>query len=125
MVNEELGELDGKTIYCLVENLYYIDHNGHKIVIPKGFQHDLASVPRIPIIYTAWGDRSHREAVLHDFLYRYDSDPICTRIEADNHFKMAMISRKQPWRIYYPMYLGVRACGMFAFHKTPVDYKWI
>jgi hypothetical protein len=93
MINEELGEIDGKTIYRLVEPLWYTDHNGNGIVVPSDFQHDLASVPRIPIIYTAWGDRSHREAVLHDYLYRTDSEPVVTRAEADEHFKMAMISR--------------------------------
>ena len=125
MVNEELGEIDGKTIYSLKEDLYYTDHEGNSIVIPKGFQHDLASVPRLPLFYAAWGDRAHREAVLHDFLYRYDSNPICTRPEPDNHFKMAMISRHQSWRIYYPMYLGVRMFGMFAYHKLNVEHKFL
>jgi hypothetical protein len=122
MINEELGEVDGKTIYALKEALYYVTHEGKKIVIPEGFQHDLASVPRVPFIYEAWGSRSHRESILHDYLYRIDSEPIVSRAEADNHFKMAMISRHQPWRIYYPMYLGVRTCGMFAYHKKLVNH---
>ncbi len=125
MVNEEIGEVDGKTIYRLREDLYYVDHEGKLIVVPAGFQHDLASVPRVPIAYMAWGDKCHREAVLHDLLYRYDSVPICTRAEADNHFKMAMISRGQPWRVYYFMWLGVRCGGSSSYHKRSVKHEFI
>jgi hypothetical protein len=63
--------------------------------------------------------------VLHDYLYRTDSEPVVTRAEADEHFKMAMISRGQPWHIYYPMWLGVRICGGPAYHKHPVTYQFI
>jgi len=125
LANEELGETGGKTIYALKQALYYVTHEGKTIIIPEGFQHDLASAPRIPIVYETWGSRSHREAVLHDYLYRSDSEPVVSRLEADEHFKMAMISRKQPWRIYYPMYLGVRLCGYWAYHKLSVSHKFI
>lgn len=125
LINEEIGELNGKTIYSLRQALYYVTHEYETIVVPEGFQHDLASVPRIPLAYAAWGDRAHREAVLHDYLYRCNSNPVCTREEADYHFKMAMISRHQSWRIYYPMYLGVRMFGMFAYHKLNVEHKFL
>jgi hypothetical protein len=125
MVNEELGEVDGKTIYALRKALWYVAHTGITIIIQEGFQHDLASVPRIPIVYEAWGNRSHREAVLHDYLYRSDSAPVVERAEADEHFKMAMISRKQPWRVYHPMWLGVRLCGKWSYHKRTVNYCFI
>ena len=125
MVNEEIGEVDGKTIYRLVEDLHYIDHEGKLIVVPKGFQHDLASVPRVPIAYMMYGDRAHHESCLHDFLYRYDSNPICTREEADNHFKEAMISRGKSWGIYYFMHLGVRIGGSSSYHKRSVKHEFI
>jgi len=125
MVNEELGEYKGKTIYRLKENLYFRREDGSLILIPAGFQTDLASVPRLPFIYTAWGNRSHREAVLHDWLYRLDSDPLVSRLEADDYFRLAMISRHQPWRIYYPMFLGVRAFGWTAYHKLKVGHEFI
>ena len=122
---EELGEYKGKTIYRLTEQLYFQCADGSVICVPEDFQTDLASVPRIPFVYMAWGDRCHREAVLHDYLYRIDSAPIVSRADADNYFKIAMISRKQPWHIYYPMYLGVRAGGCFAYHKLKVSHEFI
>jgi len=119
---EEIGACNGSTIYRLLEDLVFQCEDGRQIVIPKGFQTDLASVPRVPIVFMLWGDRAHREAVLHDYLYRTNSVPLVARSEADNYFKLAMISRDQPWRIYYPMYLGVRAGGWSAYHKLPVGH---
>jgi len=118
---EELGEIDGKIIYRLLNDLVYQCENDHLIIIPTGFQTDLASVPRVPIIYMAWGDRAHREAVLHDYLYRTNSVPLVTRAEADGYFKQAMISRDQPWYIYHPMYAGVRLFGVASYHKRGVS----
>lgn len=115
-----IGELDGKPVVKLLSPLKY-----GPITVPEGFQTDVASVPRIPIIYMLWGDRAHREAVLHDYLYCIDSDPVMTRCEADSTFKEAMISRGQPWRIYYPMWLGVRAGGWQFYHKRKVTDKLI
>lgn len=123
MVNEELGECNGKTIYRLREDLIFVD-GLKRIIIPAGFQHDLASVPRVPIAYMAWGDKAHREACLHDYLYRIDSFPIVSRKEADNYFKMAMISRGQPFRIYWPMWMGVRLGGRFSYHKLMVRHEF-
>lgn len=122
---EELGQVDGRTIYSLLEELVFLRDNDHLIIIPKGFQTDLASVPRVPIAYMLWGDRAHREAVLHDYLYRTNSIPVVTRAEADEYFKIAMISRGQPWRIYYPMYLGVRLGGSSSYHKLPAGHKFL
>ena len=122
---KEIGELGGKTIYELTESLIYIRVNGQRIEVPLRFQTDLASVPRVPIVFMAWGDRAHREAVLHDYVYRYDSVPILLRPEADELFKEAMISREQPWYIYHPMYAGVRVGGGSAYHKYPVGHQFI
>lgn len=117
----DIGESDGKTVYRLLAPLSYGCHNGAVITAPEGFQTDLASVPRLPIIFSLWGDRAHREAVLHDYLYCMDSEPVLERSEADGLFKQAMMSRGQPWRIYYFMWLGVRAGGWQYFHKRKVN----
>jgi hypothetical protein len=123
--SEEIGEIDGKIIYRLFDDLLFRDEYGRITIIQKGFQTDLASVPRVPIVFMLWGDRAHREAVLHDYFYRTNSVPLVSRSEADNYFRLAMISRGQPWRIYYPMYLGVRAGGGSAYHKYPVGHQYI
>lgn len=116
----EIGEKNGRTIYKLDSPLIYVSVKNGTITIPKEFETDLASVPRVPIAYMAWGDKAHREAVLHDFLYRIDANPDVTRAEADYLFKEAMISRGQPLRIYYPMWLGVRIGGGSSYHKMLV-----
>ncbi len=90
------------------------------ILVPTGFQTDFASVPRIPVIFTLWGDRAHREAVIHDYLYRMDSEPVVSRKEADRVFLEAMKARGKPRYISQAMYRGVRVGGWAAFHKRTV-----
>ena len=102
---------------------YYSELLGQLIVIPLWFETDFASVPRVPFAYAAWGDRAHREAVLHDYLYRIDSKPIVTYSQANNVFLEAMKATGKPWRIYYPMYWGVVLGGWTAYHKKRVKDK--
>ena len=59
-------------------------------VIPSGFVHDHASVPRVPGMYAVFGNRYHRPAVLHDYLCRYK---VCPREMADTIFLEAMRSQ--------------------------------
>ena len=87
------------------------------------FETDFASVPRVPIFYSMWGDRAHREAVLHDYLYRIDSIPVVTKSNADSIFLEAMKSTGKPFYIRWPMYLGVKFGGWTAFHKKKVKDK--
>ena len=84
------------------------------------FETDFASVPRVPLVYDAWGDRAHREAVLHDYLYRKDSVPVVSYSMANSLFLEAMKSTGKPWYIRYPMYYGVVAGGWTAYHKKNV-----
>lgn len=102
-------------VWLLLSPLRYGD-----IVIPEGFYTDFASVPRVPFVFEAWGDRAHREATLHDYLYRIDSIPVVSRAEADRIFLEAMLSTGKPTRIAYPMYWGVRLAGWTAYHKKNV-----
>lgn len=69
---DEIGMFEGRVVHKLTKILVWI--NGTKIaVLPNNMESDLASVPRVPVIYFLWGDRAHREAFLHDFFYRCDS----------------------------------------------------
>ncbi len=128
---KEIGESGGRAVWKLDAPLVFV-HGLNTVSVPAGFETDLASVPRVPLIYTIWGDRAHREAVLHDYLYRKDaviqqdlSDPArVTRAvekeEADWFFRLAMITRGQPYYIYQPMYLAVRVGGRSSFHRMNV-----
>jgi len=60
------------------------------------FYTDLASVPRVPIIYELWGNRAHREAVLHDYLFRINSVPVVSWMTANRVFLEAMLSTGKP-----------------------------
>jgi hypothetical protein len=98
---------DGKWI--VTEPLQYrSDVAGQIFTVPVGFQTDLASVPRLPIVYLLTGDTSTEAAVVHDFLYTYH--PV-TRTIADKVLKEASeVTGVPAWRRYI-MYWGVRAFG--------------
>jgi hypothetical protein len=87
------------------------------------FETDFASVPRVPVVYEAWGDRAHREAVLHDYLYRIDSTPVVAKAIADSVFLEAMQSTGKPWYISRFMYWGVCLGGGSSYHKKKVRGK--
>ena len=64
--------IDGDRIWMLSGPLVYQSDILGKIEIPAGFQTDFASVPRIPFVFESFGDRAHRESVVHDYLYCID-----------------------------------------------------
>lgn len=106
------------TVWVLKSSLVYGD-----IEVKEGFETDFASVPRVPLFYALFGDKAHREAVLHDYLYRSDSLPLVTRKQADNIFLEAMKARGKSYFVRYGMYWGVRAGGWTAYHKKMVADK--
>ena len=116
---------DNEGIYILDTDLVYNSKILDRTVrVPKGFYTDLASVPRMPIAYWFYGGRSHREAVIHDYLYRLDSDPVVTCMMANKVFLEAMKVRgKSLWKVAYPMYVGVCLGGWLLFHKKKVAEK--
>ncbi len=121
-----LTELDarlkpcGDSVWVLDAALIYESDLVGLIVVPKCFETDFASVPRVPIAYMAFGNRAHREAVLHDYLYRIDSDPQVSFMQANKVFLEAMELRGKGFFTRWAMYMGVVAGGYFSFHKKKV-----
>jgi hypothetical protein len=121
-----LSELDAHllnddSIWMLDKDLVYqSDLLNAIITVRAGFQTDFASVPRVPIAYMFFGDKAHRESVLHDYLYRIDSVPIVTESQANSVFLEAMTLRGKPWWVRKCMYWGVCLGGFSAFHKLKV-----
>ena len=111
------------SVWILDQPLVYQSPVHGRLEVPAGFETDLASVPRIPVVYRLWGDRAHREAVLHDAAYCIDFPLGLSYTEANNLFLEAMESRGVPWYIRYPMYLGVCAGGWTAFKRRCVGDK--
>ena len=124
-VAEFLNDLDARLkdddkIWIIDSPLVYISDILGKITVPLGFETDFASVPRVPLFYTLFGDRAHRESVVHDMLYRMDALPTATRKQADKVFLEAMKCRGKSWFVRYPMYWGVRAGGLPSYHKRKI-----
>lgn len=78
------------------------------ITVPKGFETDLASVPRLPLVYLLTGNTSNEASVVHDYLYTEHST---TRAIADAVLREASAVTGVPgWRRWL-MYVGVRVGG--------------
>lgn len=93
--------------------VYHSDVTDKTYIVPRGFNTDYASTPRWPIVYWATGNTAHREATLHDFLYR---SGIEKRTTCDAIFREAMkVTGVPAWR-RTAMWLGVRLFGA-PFHK--------
>lgn len=110
------------TLFRLEKPLVYESDLVGRIEVPEGFYTDLASVPRVPLIYTLWGNRAHHEAVLHDYLYRIDAKPAATYDQANEVFLEAMKERGKSWFVSRPMYWGVCIGGRDSYHKRKVGW---
>jgi len=116
----ELRE-DSDCIYVMHDELWFYSLKLAKwFCVPACFQTDLSSVPRVPVVYEAWGNRAHREGVLHDYVFRKDSDYNLTWMECNSLFLEAMESRGNKWHIRYPMYWGVVLGSYPCYHKRSV-----
>ena len=114
---------DSDKIYVLKHNLIYESDIVGRVVVPKGFQTNFASVPRVPIAFWFFGSRAHREAVLHDYFFCVDSNPSVTYSQANRVFLEAMKVRGKPFCVRWPMYFGVCVGGWPSFHKRKVKDK--
>ena len=115
--------LDSDKIWILDSPLIYRSDLLGMVTVPEGFQSDFASVPRLPIVYTFFGDRAHRESVLHDYLYCKDSIPLATYGQANKVFLEAMTVRGKSLFVRKAMYWGVCIGGFTHYHKKCVGDK--
>lgn len=63
----------GRPVWWTLAVLRYLSDllGGRIILIPAEFVTDLASVPRLPIIWLATGGRGPRPSIPHDFAYQF------------------------------------------------------
>lgn len=98
---------DGQWILC-APLVYQSDVAQQTITVPAGFQTDLASVPRLPLVFLLAGDSARKASVVHDWLYT--THPV-TRDVADAVLKEASLLTGVPkWRAWL-MWAGVRIGG--------------
>ena len=111
-------------VWMLCEPLIYeSDVLGTVVTVPAGFFTDLASVPRVPVIFTIWGNRSHREAVVHDYLYCTNSVPVVSKLQADRVFLEAMKAVNKSCYIRWFMFIGVAGFSWMFYHRRKVEDK--
>lgn len=104
-------------IWVLTQPLVYKSDLVDVVAVPVGFYTDFASVPRVPVFYTLFGDRAHRESVLHDAMYCIDFPGNISFSTANKIFLEAMEATGKPFYVRYPMYLGVCWGGWPYFHR--------
>jgi len=120
-LDARLKDSCGDSIWILDAPLIYESDIVGLVEVPTGFETDLASVPRIPIIFELWGNRAHREAVVHDYLYRSDSVPLVTKLQADRVFLEAMKATGKAFYIRWFMFVGVAGFAWLSFHRKTVN----
>lgn len=91
-----------------IESDFIAQINNDRVRVPVGFVTDFANVPRLPFAYILFGDRAHRAAVLHDYLYSIGK---CKREYADAVLKAAMQADGLGWLSRNAMWAAVRLFG--------------
>jgi len=106
------NEQTGKRV--LLEPLRYKTKTGRVVVARKGFETDLDSIGRIPIVYSIFKSRTVYGAVIHDWLYSVSFD----RKTADRIFLEAM--KDEGVKLFYRavIYSAVRMFGFIRYNKV-------
>jgi hypothetical protein len=106
---EPLKNRDGRQLFKLLSPFYYqSDVLGCIITVPMGFVTDLASIPRLPVVYLMLNGIADEAGVVHDYLY---STGLVPRIEADKVLREACLcSGVSSWKAGL-IYAGVRSFG--------------
>ena len=89
---------------------YHYTPDNRIYTAPEGFVTDFASVPRIPLVYSAFGNTGHQASVIHDYLYSIKYN----RKKADEIFLQALKEHEHPIRARI-MYSAVRLFGRFFY----------
>lgn len=89
-----------------------VDDDGtvYEWTVPVGFITDLASIPRLPLIYMALGGKGPKSAVVHDMLYKLQVG----KDLADRVFRALLVIEEDP-EIAEQMFAGVRIGGGAAY----------
>lgn len=106
------------TRWVLEAELPYRTHTGRLIVVPRGFVHDFASVPRLLRWLIEPTGRHGRAAILHDFLYWEQHH---SRVIADQIFRDAMTESGVTPIVRWVLYRAVRRWGFLAWANNARD----
>jgi hypothetical protein len=84
------------------------------IYIPKGFETDYASVPRVPVVYWLVGRLGDPAAVVHDYLYWKQ---LYSKVLCDQIYYEALLACGVNEQLASLMYAGVVVGGHIAFNR--------
>jgi hypothetical protein len=93
--------------------VYHSDLLG-TIIVPKGFQTDFITMPRLPLLFDLMGDSAHQAATLHDWLYTTGNVP--RDIADEILYEAVRASGLAKWRAVL-MYIPVRIFGGFYYGR--------
>jgi len=102
-----------RTRWRVVHPFIYVSlkYKGRRVYVPRDFETDLASVPRLPLLWLFAGGSANAAAVVHDYLCQFAVQTPQSVI--DGIFYEAMRDTGVPvWRAY-AMWLAVRAFSPF------------
>lgn len=105
------------TKWKILEPLIYVTHitdTPQLIYVRPGFVTDLASVPRLPLVFLLAGRLSHEPAVIHDWCYYKQLFP---RSVCDKIFLEAMGTKNVNPIMAGAMYSGVVVGGWRAYNR--------
>lgn len=104
-----VGEDDEQEKWVLTAPLIFESKRlGCPIIVPSGYHTDLASTPRLPLVYWLFGNTARKAAVLHDFLY---GTAMVTRSMADAIMRDAAEATNVSWLRRWGMWAAVRVFG--------------
>lgn len=97
---------------------WFIGDSGVPIVVPAGFVHDNASIPKVFRSLLDTHGPYGKAAIVHDYLYWTQ---LCTRLQADNLLMVAMEESNVPVMTRREVYYGVRLGGNSAFEANRAE----
>lgn len=121
MINDKFIYEDGNKEDCffIFQDIYYTLSNGKKIIIPKGFETDFATIPRLFWRMFPPHLKKYRQgAVVHDYLYM-TSDIVTSRAFADAEFRKILIKKGTSKWVAWLFWLVIRIFG----NKRWKNYK--
>lgn len=111
-----LTPFDDGEYWVLANDLVFaIRETGQRIVVPRGFVTDFASVPRVFWTFFPKHGEYTRAAIVHDFLYWQQK---CSREQADELFDIMMDASEVDSTTRFTIYAAVRVWGDDAWEEN-------
>lgn len=104
---------------------YRVEFGGRAFLIPRYFESDGASVPRLfwRVVFPNSDSHATTAGICHDYIYRMQPSD-WTRKEADRMFYAMLIEFGASLRSALLAYLAVRIFGWMAWRENAIRLSW-